>query len=61
MELLTLPRMARRLGVTAKWLRAEADAKRLPCVRAGRAYLFAAQRIEELLAARAATGSKEEK
>ena len=39
-ELLSLPRMARRLGVTQRWLRSEADAGRVPCLRAGDRYLF---------------------
>jgi hypothetical protein len=52
--LLSLPRMARRLGVTAKWLRAEADAGRVPCLRAGKRYLFAPPAVERSLAKRAA-------
>jgi len=39
-ELLTLGRMARRLGVTQQWLRAQADAGRVPCLKAGNRYLF---------------------
>jgi hypothetical protein len=53
-ELLTLSRMARRLRVTQSWLRDEADAGRVPCLRAGCRYLFAAEAVEAILAERAA-------
>ncbi len=53
-ELLSLGRMARRLGVTAKWLRAEADAGRVPCLPAGTRYLFNVVAVQEALAAKAA-------
>jgi hypothetical protein len=46
--------MARRLGVTQTWLRSETDAGRVPCLRAGRRYLFAAAAVESILADRAA-------
>lgn len=52
-KLLPLPRMARRLGVPAYWLRAETDSGRLPCVRAGAARLFDAVLVERLLLERA--------
>lgn len=51
---LSLPRMARRLGVTSRWLRAEADAGRIPCLRAGSRYLFAPVAVETAVAAMAA-------
>jgi len=53
-ELLSLPRMARRLGVTQDWLRAEADAGRVPCLVAGRRYLFTPVAVQEALAVQAA-------
>jgi len=53
-EVLSLARMARRLGVTCRWLRGEADAGRLPCLRADRRYLFAAGAVMEAIARRAA-------
>lgn len=53
-ELLSLPRAARRLGVTAKWLRTEADADRVPCLRADSRYLFDADAVTETLRQRAA-------
>lgn len=55
METLTLSRMARRLGVTAQWLREEAEAGRLPCVKAGKRYIFEPQAVQSELARRAAT------
>lgn len=53
LELLSLGRMARRLGVTQAWLKDEADAGRVPCVRAGRRFLFAADAVVKALAIRA--------
>lgn len=55
-EVLTLPRMARRLGVTAGWLRAEAEAGGVPCLRAGKRFLFNPVAVEHALARRAANG-----
>lgn len=51
--------MARRLRVTVAWLRSEADAQRVPCLRAGRTYLFSPEAVERVLterAERSATG-----
>lgn len=55
MELLSLQRMARRLGVTAAWLRSEADAGRVPCLRADRRFLFSPVAVQESLSVRAAS------
>lgn len=53
-RILSLGRMARRLGVTQGWLRAEAEAGGVPCLRAGpRDYLFAPEAVEAALAQRA--------
>lgn len=52
-DLLPLSPMARVLGVPAGWLRSEADAGRLPCVRCGRAYLFSRTAVEAALARQA--------
>jgi hypothetical protein len=52
--ILTLPRMARRLGVTAAWLRDEADGGRVPCLPAGKRYLFEPVAVERAIADRAA-------
>lgn len=58
-NLVTLRGLARRLrplGVTRKWLEAEADAGRLPHLRVGRQTLFNAEAVEKVLADRAAKG-----
>ena len=55
-QLLSLGQMARKLHVTTAWLRAEADAGRVPCLVAGSRYLFAPSAVEKVLAARAASG-----
>jgi hypothetical protein len=54
--LLPLGPTARLLGVPSGWLRAEADAGRLPCLRAGAIYLFDVDTIERLLLERARQG-----
>ena len=51
--LLPLSAMARSLGVPARWLRAEAEAGRIPGVRADTTWLFDADLVESLLAKRA--------
>jgi len=53
-DLLTLPRMSRRLGVTQQWLRDEADEGRVPCLKAGSRYLFNPEAVQDALAAKAA-------
>ena len=53
-ELLSLARMARRLGVTQQWLRREAEADRIPCLKAGNRFLFNAAAVEDSLASQAA-------
>ena len=52
-ELLSLPRAARRIGVTAKWLRTEANEGRVPCLRADSRYLFDVDAVTRSLAKRA--------
>lgn len=52
-NLIHLPGLARRLGVPASWLRREADAGRLPCVRAGSQRLFDSELVERVLLERA--------
>lgn len=53
--LLPLNRMARRLRVTMDWLRSEAEAGRVPCLKADRRYLFNPDAVERTLAERAAS------
>lgn len=52
-ELLSLSRLARRLGVTQQWLRDQADAGKIPCLKAGNRYLFNPVAVQEALAAKA--------
>jgi hypothetical protein len=53
-DLLNLPRMSRRLGVTQHWLREQADAGVVPCLKAGTRYLFNPHSVEQALAKKAA-------
>ena len=46
---LNLGPMARRVRVPAKWLRAEAEAGRIPHLRAGSAFLFDPEVVERIL------------
>ena len=55
-KLLPLGPMARRLRVPSKWLRAEAEADRVPCLKAGKAILFDADAVEQALLERARKG-----
>ena len=55
-ELLSLHRAARRIGVTSRWLRAEADAERIPCLCADSRYLFDIEAVTRALSRRAAIG-----
>lgn len=52
-RLLTLTRAARLFRVPSPWLRREADAGRMPCLRAGSRLLFDAEAVEEELLTRA--------
>ena len=52
-DLLSLSRMARRLGVTQQWLRDQADAGKIPCLKAGNRFLFNPDAVIEFLAAAA--------
>ena len=45
--------MARRLRVTAKWLREEAEAGRIPHLKAGPRLLFDPETVEQVLLERA--------
>jgi len=53
--LVTDSQMARILRVTVRWLRAEAEAGRLPCVRAESRLLFNRAAVVETLSNRAAS------
>lgn len=51
--LITDAKLAARLGIKTAWLRSEADAGRLPHLKAGDRYLFDPHIIEQLLLERA--------
>ncbi len=53
-EVLSLPRMARRLGVTQAWLREAAEVGNVPSLRAGRRLLFNPAAVEKAVAQQAA-------
>lgn len=55
MELLNLSRMARRLGVSARWLREQAESGRVPCIKAGVRLIFEPTAVQAEIARRAAT------
>ncbi len=59
-EVLSLCRMARRAGVTQQWLKAEAEAGRIPCLKAGKRFLFSPPAVLEALAVLAAKASVDE-
>lgn len=52
-KLLPVGPMARRLRVPVRWLRAEAEAGRLPHVKAERQFLFDPETVERVLLERA--------
>ena len=52
-ELLTLSHLARRLGVTKKWLKAEAENGRVPSLKADGRFLFDLAAVEKVLRERA--------
>jgi hypothetical protein len=53
-RLFNLADMATLLGVTRHWLRAEADAGRVPSLRTDKDFLFNSDAVEKVLAERAA-------
>ena len=59
-ELLQIGVMARRLRVPVKWLRSEAEAGRIPHLKADRVILFNPFIVEKLLLQRASGGANNE-
>ncbi|MBK9189381.1 MAG: hypothetical protein HUU18_10945 [Phycisphaerales bacterium] len=55
-KLLTLHKLAEHTGLPAAWLRREADAGRLPCIRAGRLRMFDMAAVLKALAERQERG-----
>lgn len=58
-KLLSLPELAKALNLPAKWLKAEADAGRLPHLRVKYRYRFDFDAIVRILAERAANGGNQ--
>ena len=54
-KLLPLNRLADRLRLPAKWLKAEAEVGRIPCLRVGRRMLFSLEAVEQALLQQAIT------
>jgi len=52
-QLLPIGPMARFLRVPSKWLRGEAENGRVPCLRAGKSFLFNPEAVEAALVERA--------
>lgn len=57
---LILSAMARRVRVPAKWLRAEAEAGRIPHLKAGNVLLFDPETVERLIAERVRGADRKE-
>lgn len=55
-KLLTVHELAEQTGLPAAWLRREADAGRLPCIRAGRLRVFDFKAVMKALAERQERG-----
>lgn len=58
-ELLSLRRMAARLGVTAAWLKSSAEAGDVPALKAGNRWLFRPDVVVPAVAAMAAPNNQE--
>lgn len=55
-KLISLNRLAERTGLPVAWLRREADAGRLPCIRAGRLRMFDLAEVLRTLTERQESG-----
>ena len=51
----TLNQLARRTSLPAAWLKKEAEAGNLPCLRVGRRFLFSPEAVNTALLARASS------
>ena len=60
-KLLPLGAMARRVHVPSKWLRSEAEAGHIPCLKAGKQVLFDSGIVERLLVERASKGDNNDR
>ena len=52
--------LADRFGLPLAWVKAEAEAGRIPCLRVGRRLLFNPEAVEHVLAERAAQGANQD-
>ncbi len=55
---ISLQRLAQRLGLPAAWLKSEAEAGRIPSLRAGRRLVFNSEAVEQTLIERAKDRAK---
>jgi hypothetical protein len=53
-----ITQLSRTIGLPAAWIRREADAGRLPCIRAGRLRMFDTEAVLRVLAERQSKGIK---
>lgn len=60
-KLLTLNALSERTGLPAAWLKREADAGRLPCIRAGRRRMFDLAAVMKTMADRQESGVRDAK
>lgn len=60
-ELVTLRELAKRLGLSVAWLRAEVDAGRLPHLKAGKRLLFSVEAVRDHLIRRASEGVSDDR
>jgi len=60
-DVVSLRRLARRLGVPARWLREQAERGTVPCLRAGSQLLFSEPAVRAALAERAAGAQRKER
>lgn len=58
-KLLSLHELSERTGLPVAWLKREADAGRLPCVRAGRRMFFDAEAVRQVLVDRQRDAQRE--
>lgn len=54
-DILTLPQAARRFGLPIGWLKNQVALGHLPCLRAGRTYIFNSRELERLLVERSSS------
>tara|TARA_B110000263_G_C15007147_1_gene373270 strand:+ start:97 stop:294 length:198 start_codon:yes stop_codon:yes gene_type:complete len=52
-EILSLPRMAKQIGVTREWLLKQAIGGEIPCLKAGNRYLFNPTAVRSVLTEKA--------